>query len=93
MQLDDILKEINSYWIKFCLKIALFSHFCAGFEIRTNYIQFLNFVGNLDFLQKSFITSTTGLETFPNGLENIAEKNFQCKYWKKTFIQIFETFV
>ena len=37
----DILKEINSYWVKFCLKIALFSHFCAG--SGTNYIQCLNF--------------------------------------------------
>ena len=27
----------------FCLKIALFSHFCAGLDIKTNYIQFINF--------------------------------------------------
>ena len=53
MQEYDILKEINSYLVKFCLKIALFSHFCAGSDIRTNYIQFLN-LGKSRFPPKRF---------------------------------------
>ena len=37
----SILKATNSFTVKLCLKIALCWHFCAGSDIRTNFIQFL----------------------------------------------------
>ena len=42
------------------LKIALFLHFYAGSDIRTNFIQFLNFWEIWTSSKKSFETSTTG---------------------------------
>ena len=42
-QQQAILGAINSSRGQFCLNIAQFSHFCAGSDIRTNFIQFLNF--------------------------------------------------
>ena len=42
-----IFKAMNSFRVKFCLKIA-------GSDIRTNVFLFLNFGGNLDFLKNKF---------------------------------------
>ena len=41
---------------------ALFSHFSAGSDIRTNFFQFLNFGQTYISSKKSFITSTTAEE-------------------------------
>ena len=45
-------KRKKQYFSIDLLKMALFSHFSAGSDIRTNFFPFLNFWGNLDFLQK-----------------------------------------
>ena len=50
----------------------MFSHFCAGLDIRTNIFQFLNFEGNQDFLQKSLIT-LTGTWVVNFGVKKIAK--------------------
>ena len=56
-----LLKATKSFLVQFCLKIAQFSHFCAGSDIRTNFIQFLNFAEFQISSKKSFITSTLGM--------------------------------
>ena len=58
---------MDSFWVLFCWKIALFSHFSAGSDIRTNFIQYLNFGEIQISSKKKYIKSTTGsseLETF-----------------------------
>ena len=40
---NSILKAINSFGVEFRLKIAVFSHFWAGSDIRKNFFQFLYF--------------------------------------------------
>ena len=40
-QEQAILKAINSFRVYICLKLALFSHFSAGSDIRTNFIPIL----------------------------------------------------
>ena len=38
-----ILKVINSFKVYFCIKLALFSHFSAVSDIRTNFFKYLIF--------------------------------------------------
>ena len=43
-QVYATLKALNSFRVKFCIKIAqLFSNFSAGSDIRTNFFNFLIF--------------------------------------------------
>ena len=54
-----ILDAINCFRVKFGIKIVFFSHFWARHQDRLFSIS--QFWGNLDFLQKSFITLTSWL--------------------------------
>ena len=54
----------------------MFSHFCAGSDTRTNFIQFLNFWGNMDFLQNKFYS----IDYWP------------IAYYKKVFYSLFPCF-
>ena len=59
-QEQAISKSINSFREMICLKLALYSHFSPGSDIRTNFITFLNFGEIQISYKKCFITSTTG---------------------------------
>ena len=58
-QITMIVSNASYVSSQFCLKIAfsVFT-FCAGSDIRTSFLKFINFWGNLDFFQMIFTTST-----------------------------------
>ena len=55
----DILKAINMFGVFFCLKQHFFTFLCRVRQ-KDKLFSISQFWGNLDFLQKSFITSTIG---------------------------------